>query len=401
MTRSSSSSPPLRTSASPSSRVVCQSHTLNWWLGVSTFRNILQIISSISGSQDDLCRVGAVRGTGWIRRAEDGSLLGMAQQLISGEADILIAHSELLPYRLRGLKFLHPYYRGSVRAFFKQPGLSKIRNIFFNPLQPSVWGCLFLLWLLLVACLRVTSTLKSKLLGRPGGKNGRKSSDLDLVASSVHDNNENGDFNATRLQMDNLLARDAFLWAISTACGHGMAESSNITSTNSSQEKKKSFFPGWHILPHSGSMKLIMLSGLTTYIFSYTAYSAAIVTSLSVFLVPIKNWADLSGWSGYTLYGDVLLQYSEQFANKSGSDSKKSTNKGLMNVTDALLRFQRNEPIALISVYDQFYQIAGRANYSHDFLCRSVAKVTVDGHVVKGGMIVRQDSPFNKYFNFM
>lgn len=143
-------------------------------------------------------------------------------------------------------------------------------------------------------------------------------------------------------------------------------------------------------------MKLIMLSGLTTYIFSYTAYSAAIVTSLSVFLIPIKTWADLSEWSGYTLYGDVLFQSSEQFAN-----SSKSSGARVMNVTDALTRFQRNEPVALISVYDQFYQIAGKANYSHDFLCRSVSKVSVAGHVVKGGMILRQDSPFGKYFNYM
>jgi hypothetical protein len=63
------------------------------------------------------------------------------------------------------------------------------------------------------------------------------------------------------------------------------------------------------MLPHSGSMKLIMLSGLSLYIFSYTAYSAAILTTLSIFLIPIKTWSDLSS-SGYTIYGDPLLQSS-------------------------------------------------------------------------------------------
>lgn len=143
--------------------------------------------------------MGAVKGTGWISQAPDGSLEGMAKQLQSGEADILIAFSELLPYRLNGLRFIHPYYRGSVKAFFQQPPPSEIRNIFFQPLQSELWISLFALWLFVVMSLKYIYEFKVKFL-----KGQTVPDDLVQIQNP-----------------DQLIADDAFMWGVSSACGQG------------------------------------------------------------------------------------------------------------------------------------------------------------------------------------
>lgn len=48
-------------------------------------------------------------GTGWITLVNN-SLTGMGHQVKSGEADISISASEVLPYRAKSLQFLHPTY---------------------------------------------------------------------------------------------------------------------------------------------------------------------------------------------------------------------------------------------------------------------------------------------------
>lgn len=48
-------------------------------------------------------------GTGWLA-LRNNTLSGMGQQIISGEADISISASEVLPYRARYIQFLHPTY---------------------------------------------------------------------------------------------------------------------------------------------------------------------------------------------------------------------------------------------------------------------------------------------------
>lgn len=49
-------------------------------------------------------------GKGWISIDDNGTLTGMAQQLLDREADIGISSSEMLLYRAAQLTFLHPTY---------------------------------------------------------------------------------------------------------------------------------------------------------------------------------------------------------------------------------------------------------------------------------------------------
>jgi ATP sulfurylase len=75
------------------------------------------------------------------------------------------------------------------------------------------------------------------------------------------------------------------------------------------------------------------------------------------------------------------------------------TNMEQIEVTEAIRLFSLNKPIAIISVRDQFYQVASKSNFSTE--CHKVSEVPKPGWVVKGGMIISKDSPFQNFFNFM
>jgi len=94
-----------------------------------------------------------VAGEGWIEQSENGTWVGMAKQLQNDEADISISFSMFLSYRLVGLDFLHSASFGILKAFFRQPSASSIRDIFITPFNADLWICLLLLWILLISAL--------------------------------------------------------------------------------------------------------------------------------------------------------------------------------------------------------------------------------------------------------
>jgi hypothetical protein len=60
---------------------------------------------------------------------------------------------------------------------------------------------------------------------------------------------------------------------------------------------------GWHICPESTCMKIIFIFALITGLVSYVAYSAALVSILSVKVVPIKSLHDIVSHK-YSIYQD-------------------------------------------------------------------------------------------------
>jgi hypothetical protein len=104
----------------------------------------------------------AVKGEGWIEQLENGTWTGMAKQLRNGEADIAISTSMFLPERLRGLDFLHSTSSGIIKAFFRQPPVSSIRDIFIRPFNFDLWLCLLLIWTLLISSMAGLYCLRRK-----------------------------------------------------------------------------------------------------------------------------------------------------------------------------------------------------------------------------------------------
>lgn len=63
------------------------------------------------------------------------------------------------------------------------------------------------------------------------------------------------------------------------------------------------YFSGWHVCPESGCMKIVFIFALITGLVSYVGYSAALVSILSVKVVPIQSLKDLVN-NRYTIYTD-------------------------------------------------------------------------------------------------
>jgi len=144
----------------------------------------------------------------------------MAQQLNSGEADILIAYSEFLPYRLKQLRILLPYYNGHVRAYFRQPPPNKIRNVFFQPLQPMLWVSLLLLWIFLIICLRLSFWI----IKRSNQSRRENIYSFFHYSSKIYKSCDSEDTNLFphEIPTNEIIAVDAVMWGISSACGQGI-----------------------------------------------------------------------------------------------------------------------------------------------------------------------------------
>jgi len=196
-----------------------------------------------------------IAGSGWSHQEANGSWSGFAAQLQNDEGEVAINLSTFLPYRLRGLDFLHAFERGRIQAFFRQPKARTIRNILISPLEPRLWLSLLAMWTLCITSMTVIYVIRRRF-------DTVDSCDAEVVTSS-------------------------FLWVLGTFCQQG-----------------------WHTSPTSESLKVAFLSGTVFGFVTFVAFSAALVPILSLEIIPIKTLEEL-GKSKLGLLGDKYLPFVE------------------------------------------------------------------------------------------
>ena len=130
----------------------------------------------------------------------------------------------------------HLYYR--VDAFFVQPPVSTARNLYIAPFNVDLWLAMLGSWLLLIIGMKACAWIKS------------------LRAEVEEEDRE--------------VLKDVFLWAVGAICQQG-----------------------WHIQPVSMSLRIIFVVGYLCGLLCFVAFSAAIVSLLSVKIVPVKSMEDL------------------------------------------------------------------------------------------------------------
>jgi hypothetical protein len=83
------------------------------------------------------------------------SMLGMGKLLQDGDADIVIAATYLLDYRLQRLTALLPVGNEPILVYFLQPQASSVQNIYNLPFSRNTWLAVFFM----VALLFVSSII--------------------------------------------------------------------------------------------------------------------------------------------------------------------------------------------------------------------------------------------------
>ncbi|CAL8088848.1 unnamed protein product [Orchesella dallaii] len=177
-----------------------------------------------------------------------GRWTGSIGELIDGKADLGIAITIFQPERAKVVSFLPPADEHLINAFFQPSDVNSIRDIFAQPFKLDLWAAVVVTWVVLATFMIIFSLI-------------RKRYGMDIYDGSGTDNanSEEPDF-----------TKDSFMWALGTACQQG-----------------------WDEHPKAGSLRTIFISGSFTGVIAYAGYSAAIVSTLSLRVDPIKNPMEL------------------------------------------------------------------------------------------------------------
>ncbi|CAL8122830.1 unnamed protein product [Orchesella dallaii] len=285
-------------------------------------------------------------GAGWITLTEDKRLTGMGEQLINKEADISISSSEMLVYRAAQLTFLHPTYYATIWGFFKQPDTNSIRDIFINAFTLDLWLTMFATWFLIIVAMCALAIVKWKL-------------------GTLHEN-------------DKIVMQEVFIWAAGAICQQG-----------------------WHVCPESGCMKIVFIFALITGLVSYVGYSAALVSILSVKVVPIQSLSDLVSYR-YTIYQDnqtISTNHIIHDLESSGIISSLPHDQRTLKSDEALKKLMSSKS-AFLGVSDLFYPSVRNHLCTDLKICKQIQKISVSkNRPVQGGMFVRKRSSFSDFFN--
>ncbi|CAG7819316.1 unnamed protein product, partial [Allacma fusca] len=136
----------------------------------------LEILIVISGKLN--FTVFHILGKGWIERTPNGTLTGMGQQLLKGEADVVLSRSEIIQYRVEQLSITHILHTSI----------------------PKLWLAILTMWLVFGVTFRLFSYCKKKI---------------------TSDN---------KIQRDDFVLGDVVLWFISSASLQGWNSAPSETS---------------------------------------------------------------------------------------------------------------------------------------------------------------------------
>ncbi|CAG7819315.1 unnamed protein product, partial [Allacma fusca] len=187
----------------------------------------LEILIVISGKLN--FTVFHILGKGWIERTPNGTLTGMGQQLLKGEADVVLSRSEIIQYRVEQLSITHILHTSMLKAYFKKPVSFSLRDIYFTTFSPKLWLAILTMWLVFGVTFRLFSYCKKKI---------------------TSDN---------KIQRDDFVLGDVVLWFISSAS-----------------------LQGWNSAPSETSLRIIFLSGKLATLIMYAIFSSFMISKLSV-----------------------------------------------------------------------------------------------------------------------
>lgn len=190
-----------------------------------------------------------IQGTGFTRAFTNSVIIGMGNQLENGEADISITASEMTMLRFEHLAFLHPTIQEDLFLYFKQLPTNYLRNMYISTFKSEIWKAIILSIILFIIGIITIAKFNQKFLHLPS--------------------------------IDQHFPNDSYLWAIAIFCQQG-----------------------WYYSPQAIPFKVIMLCGLFVALVIYAAFSASLVSLLSVTVVPIKSLDDAI-LHGFQLFGEI------------------------------------------------------------------------------------------------
>ncbi|CAG7721217.1 unnamed protein product [Allacma fusca] len=195
-----------------------------------------------------------VNGNGWIT-IENGTLQGMAKQLIAHEGDIILSVSEILRERYDSLQIVasQPVHSLGVYAYFRRPEPDILRNVLLEAFKPKLWGAIVATSVILIASIIFIKYVKFK-------------------------------FCSKLSPADEQVTESVILCILAACCQIG-----------------------WYCTPSSPSLQVVTIVALVSSLLYYTAYSASIVSIFSVEINRFRSLEDLDQ-HGYTLYGNSLSQ---------------------------------------------------------------------------------------------
>jgi hypothetical protein len=166
-----------------------------------------------------------IEGTDWIGRHPNGTLYGMAAQILNGEADLAISQASMVMLQMpdswsnRSFRFtvldfisyLHPTSATRLTAIFRQPDASSARDIITSTFSLQMWIGWIAVWILILLSVLV---IKHALKMIPSMADDR----VHVFNPFTNCNEKDADF----LDMGEALTyRDSFLWCISQLSGQG------------------------------------------------------------------------------------------------------------------------------------------------------------------------------------
>ncbi|CAG7829777.1 unnamed protein product [Allacma fusca] len=276
---------------------------------------------------------------------------GKSFELIqSDQALISISQVTILYDRAKFLHYLQPTsYGDGVVVFFIQPPLNSVRNVFFSPFTSDVWITIGLTWLAIIVLMMISSGVKYRAAGISGH---------------------------TEDITDATFLNDAAIWAIGSMCQKG-----------------------WPRQPHSTSLRILFICGGVMALLLYIAYSASIVSVLSVKSVPVKEFADLISYhflyyvheKGFTL---------QTFLKDKIIDAYNLSQDVLKVPTEREVSILLTDSNALVTYADVFYSATRTLNYTERFVCESLSQVPCSSYTGTSAMFVKKRSPFRETFDY-
>ncbi|OXA55455.1 uncharacterized protein LOC110849266 [Folsomia candida] len=314
----------------------------------------------------------ALKGEGWSDLLPNGSWAGVGRQVLSNEAEFSIAQATLLPWNVKVFDFLFPTSKGFLVAAFRQPPSNSVRNILTASFPPVLWLVLFIFALIFIISIKVLHFGKTFYNER-----------VCSVIKSV-DINEEEEEEEEEGWMDALLALDASYWVLVTFCQRNSVGS-----------------------PESIPMRIIYLALTILCIVAYVVFSAALVSNLSVELLPIRTFTDLIQ-SQLRIYGDVSIPFTHDYVKNIVNERLTGEGKSLLpSLDDTYFVNVQNGVRKVIdrkSTYISFEDALNTAykidfKMGDDYICNNLFKLTVPGVRMNGGMMFRKGSGLRQIFN--
>ncbi|CAG7822190.1 unnamed protein product [Allacma fusca] len=276
---------------------------------------------------------------------------GKSFELIqSDQALISISQVTILYDRAKFLHYLQPTsYGNGVVVFFIQPPLNSVRNVFFSPFTSDVWITIGLTWLAIIVLMMISSGVKYRAAG---------------ISGHIED------------ITDATFLNDAVIWAIGSMCQKG-----------------------WPRQPHSPSLRILFICGGVMALLLYIAYSASIVSVLSVKSVPVKEFADLISYH-FLYYVHEKSFTLQTFLKDKIIDAYNLSQDVLKVPTEREVSILLTDSNALVTYADVFYSATRTLNYTERFVCESLSQVPCSSYTGTSAMFVKKGSPFRETFDY-